>query len=136
MSHWEVLDPWVEKVPCRSEWPSTPVFFPGEFHGQSSLTGYSPLGLSDSASLANRTNSESCFTSNQLKINLPKGSISLYLLVTDLNFLAICLFPSLKEFKVMHWDEKNYLYIYIFFHNVIAMIFILTACNFHINKQI
>ena len=29
-------DPW------RREWPPTPVFFPGEFHGQRSLEGYSP----------------------------------------------------------------------------------------------
>ena len=26
----------------RKEWQPTPVFLPGEFHGQRSLTGYSP----------------------------------------------------------------------------------------------
>ena len=26
----------------RREWQPTPVFFPGEFHGQRSLVGYSP----------------------------------------------------------------------------------------------
>ena len=26
----------------RMEWQSTPVFLPGEFHGQRSLAGYSP----------------------------------------------------------------------------------------------
>ena len=32
----------------RREWPSTPVFFPGEFHGQRSLVGYSPWGHKES----------------------------------------------------------------------------------------
>ena len=33
-------DPWVRKIP----WQPTPVFLPGEFHGQRSLVGYSPWG--------------------------------------------------------------------------------------------
>ena len=37
--------PWVEKIPWRMEWQPTPVFLPGEFHGQRSLAGYSPWGL-------------------------------------------------------------------------------------------
>ena len=32
----------------RSEWQSTPVFLPGEFHGQRSLAGYSPCGRKES----------------------------------------------------------------------------------------
>ena len=32
------------KIPWRRRWPPTPVFLPGEFHGQRSLTGYSPWG--------------------------------------------------------------------------------------------
>ena len=30
------------KMPWRREWQPTPVFFPGEFHEQRSLAGYSP----------------------------------------------------------------------------------------------
>ena len=30
------------KIPQRMPWQPTPVFFPGESHGQMSLTGYSP----------------------------------------------------------------------------------------------
>ena len=30
------------------EWPPTPVFLPGEFHGQRSLVGYSPRGHKES----------------------------------------------------------------------------------------
>ena len=32
---------WVGTVPWRREWQLTPVFLPGEFHGQRSLAGYS-----------------------------------------------------------------------------------------------
>ena len=35
----------VGKIPWRREQLPTPVFLPGEFHGQRSLTGYSPWGL-------------------------------------------------------------------------------------------
>ena len=42
------LDPWVGKIPWRREWLPTPVFLPGEFHGQGSLAGYSPWGRKDS----------------------------------------------------------------------------------------
>ena len=34
----------VGKIPWRREWLPTPVFLPGEFHGQRSLVGYSPWG--------------------------------------------------------------------------------------------
>ena len=33
--------PWVGKIPWRREWQPTPVFLPGESHGQRSLGGYS-----------------------------------------------------------------------------------------------
>ena len=36
------------EVPLEKEWQSTPVFLPGEFHGQRSLVGYSPWGHKDS----------------------------------------------------------------------------------------
>ena len=36
------FDPWVRKVPWRRKWQPTPVFLPGESHGQRSLVGYRP----------------------------------------------------------------------------------------------
>ena len=36
------FDPRVAKIPRRREGHPTPVFLPGEFHGQRSLAGYSP----------------------------------------------------------------------------------------------
>ena len=35
--------PWVGKIPWRRKWQPTPVFLPGESHGQRSLAGYSPM---------------------------------------------------------------------------------------------
>ena len=42
------FDPWVAKIPWRWAWQPTPVFLPGEFHGQRSLVGYSPWGHKES----------------------------------------------------------------------------------------
>ena len=36
------FNPWVAKIPWRRKWPPTPVFLPGESHGQRSVVGYSP----------------------------------------------------------------------------------------------
>ena len=41
-----VWETWVQslvrKIPWRREWKPTPIFLSAEFHGQRSLTGYSP----------------------------------------------------------------------------------------------
>ena len=34
------FDSWVEKIPWRRTWQPTPVFLPGESHGQWNLLGY------------------------------------------------------------------------------------------------
>ena len=36
------FDPWVGKILWRTKCQPTPVFFPGKFHGQTSLAGHSP----------------------------------------------------------------------------------------------
>ena len=36
------LIPWVGKVPWRRAWKPTPVFLPGESHGQRNLVGNCP----------------------------------------------------------------------------------------------
>ena len=42
------LDPWVGEIPCRRERQPTPVFLPGESHGQRSRVGYGPRGCKES----------------------------------------------------------------------------------------
>ena len=39
---WFDIDPWLGNIPWRREWLSSPLFLPGEFHGQRSLAGYNP----------------------------------------------------------------------------------------------
>ena len=41
------FDPWVGKIPWKRAWLPTPVFLPGESHGQRDLVGYSPWGLKE-----------------------------------------------------------------------------------------
>ena len=41
-------DPWVRKIPWRRAWQPSPVFLPGESHGQRSLAGYSPWDHTES----------------------------------------------------------------------------------------
>ena len=36
------FNPWVGKIPWRRKWQPTPVFLPGESHGQSRLVGNGP----------------------------------------------------------------------------------------------
>ena len=38
------FNPWVRKTPWRRAWQPTPVFLPGESHGQRSLMGHNPQG--------------------------------------------------------------------------------------------
>ena len=42
------FSPWVGKISWRRKWQSTPVFLPGEFHGQRSLAVYSPWDREES----------------------------------------------------------------------------------------
>ena len=42
------LIPGIRKIPWRRAWWPTPVFLPGESHGQRSLEGYSPQGCKES----------------------------------------------------------------------------------------
>ena len=44
--HW--YDPQVGRIPGRRAWQPTPIFLPGDSHGQKSLAGYSPWGRKES----------------------------------------------------------------------------------------
>ena len=49
------FDPWVGKIPWRRKWLLTPIFLPGEPHGQRSLAGYSPWSRKSQTRLANKS---------------------------------------------------------------------------------
>ena len=54
------LYPWVWKIPWRKGWLPIPVFFPGEFHEQGSLAGYSPSGQKELDTTEHLTSHFSC----------------------------------------------------------------------------
>ena len=41
------FDPWAGMIYWRKAWQPTPIFLPGESHGQRSLAGYSPWGCKE-----------------------------------------------------------------------------------------
>ena len=49
------LIPGLRKIPWRRKWQPTPVFLPGESHGQRSLAGYSPWGCKNRTQLSDET---------------------------------------------------------------------------------
>ena len=56
------FDPWVGKIPGSRKWQPTPVFLPGNSHGQRSLVGYSPWGLRVGHDLVTKQQQQSCCT--------------------------------------------------------------------------
>ena len=50
------VDPWVRKTPWSRNRQPTPVFLPGESHGQRSLVGYTPRGHKESDTTKYLTN--------------------------------------------------------------------------------
>ena len=69
------LIPGSGKCPCRRKWQPTPVFLPGESHGQRSLAGYSPWGckeLDTTEQLSVYTHTHT-HTHTHAHINIPQG---------------------------------------------------------------
>ena len=65
------FNPPVRKIPCRRERQTTPVFLPGEFHGQRSPVGYSPWGCGESDTTKWLTLSFSSMSSPSTQCNSP-----------------------------------------------------------------
>ena len=87
---------WVRKISWRREWLPTPVFLPGESHGQRSLVGYSPWGCKE----LDMTGSNSFFP------NVRKG-VSLRRSVTFLKLLSLWNHFSTEHFKGLYSKEDN-----------------------------
>ena len=99
------FDPWVRKIPWRRKWQPTPIFLPGEFHGQRSLVGYSPWGRKESDTtdykstilqfpnvwLKNKM--AHLFSFSDIKKDLKRYGLSDHKL-SLVNYVAICYLPS------------------------------------------
>ena len=66
------LNPWVRKITWRREQPPTPVFLPGEFHGQRGLVGYSPWGRKE----VDTTEQLTVSLTSRLSRGFPGGSVA------------------------------------------------------------
>ena len=64
------FDPWVGKILWKRAWQPTPVFLPGEFHGQRSLAGCSPWGCKESDVTEQLTYTHSCVVFHNKVTNL------------------------------------------------------------------
>ena len=62
------FDPWVQRFPRKRAWQPTPVFLPGEFHGQRSLAGHSLWGCKELDTSEQLTLTHSCAPSLVLGI--------------------------------------------------------------------
>ena len=103
------FDPWVRKITWRRAWQPTPVFLPGESHGQRSLVSYSPWG---SQSVRHDWSNRAC--SEQTKSdNL--GCTKLYLMevlgliltydFTNTARYVICILPVLPDCCFLHYQS-------------------------------
>ena len=54
---WE-FNPWVRKIPWSRKWKPTPVLLPRKFHGQRTLTGYSPKTQKESDTTEHNTSQD------------------------------------------------------------------------------
>ena len=73
--------PWVGKVPWRRQWQPTPVFSPGESHGQRSLVGHSP-GV---------TRSRAWLGDSQQHVCTSPSSVSLTFALSFIKTLSYCI---------------------------------------------
>ena len=55
------FDPWVGSIYWRREWQPTPVFLPGESHGQRGMVGYIVHGFTKSQTQLKRLSTEGYF---------------------------------------------------------------------------
>ena len=62
------FNPWVRKIPWRRKWQPTPVFLPGESHGQRSLADYSPWDHKESDTAKHTQTSTNFITYHQSSV--------------------------------------------------------------------
>ena len=108
------FDSWVRKIPWKKVRLPTPVFFPGEFHGQRSLEGYSPWGHKESDTTERLTVSHFttfCFQISchlYLCLNLPSSSPSWWIIIS-------LVFTAFKLCSILQFSPK------ILFKNLICL---------------
>ena len=85
-----VFDPWVGKIPWRRKWQSTPVFMPGESHGQRSLAGYTVHGVAKSQTQLKQ------FSTHVAQLKLGFIILNLTFLYSDCIYFSLACEPFCK----------------------------------------
>ena len=93
------FDPWARKMPWRRAWQLTPVFLPGESHGQRSLTSYGPWGhnWSDLACMHTGGEFEKSFSWHAVLKECTRGEIP-YICVCVCMCISVAVLPSELSF--------------------------------------
>ena len=87
------FNPWVRNIPWKRKWQPTPMFLPGEPHGQRTLVGYSPWGYKE------------LDTTEQLTLSLVDVSGS-----SDLHLCCIYQLSLLFVLILQKWQYKSCLH--------------------------
>ena len=87
---------WVRKISWRREWLPTPVFLPGEFHGQKSLAGYSSWSCKE------------LDTIEQLTLSLSSSMVEICAFMYFLAFLLYYYFLCSFIFEIMSCNSASY----------------------------
>ena len=84
------FDAWVRKIPWRWAWKPTPVFLPGESHGQRTLAGYRPWGRKE----ADTTEATKHACMGASLGNPRKGPVAPKFISPHTPFLSVLLLPA------------------------------------------
>ena len=94
------FDPWVGKIPWRRKWQPTPVFLPGESHGQKSMVGYSPRGCKESTRLRDLTFTSKYGAYHSLLISIQCRSVGQ---LRNPKWIVYCVQYSKIQNPMLHW---------------------------------
>ena len=72
------LDPWVKKTPWRRKWQPTPIFLPGESHGQRSLEDYTVHRVPRSQTRLKWLSIHACMPITALYVNSQQSAIKMW----------------------------------------------------------
>ena len=115
--------PWVGKIPCSRKWQPTPMFLPGESHGQRSLVGYSPWTQKESDTtqgLNNSNNNHLSMSTSRCHLSINNLFVSIYHL-----FILYCLSSN----HLLFYFKYPVICVFILPHQVLAVTHGIFSCS-------
>ena len=101
-THW-TRNPWVGKFPWRRKMAPTPVFLPGESHGQRSLAGYRPQDRRESGATEAAWHAPQCLP---VRLTLPAHPL-LSLQCPCIRSAGLCPFRHCKCVNLHHLSRSH-----------------------------